>query len=312
MTADDAVTIVAASRSAAPARSRRPSAIRPGLRVEKSLLRDGCARLAAMDEVGRGALAGPVTVGVVVVTGGIGRVPPGLRDSKLLTPRARQTLIRPVQRWSREFAVGHASAAEIDAIGIMSALRAAAGRALAQLDGPVDAILLDGKHNYLRPPPPPEPEPDQDGLFVPPVVVDPVRAAADRWSPIGDDLPVHLKIKADLTCAGVAGASVLAKTARDALLTRLDRYFPEFGFAINKGYATPEHRAALLAGGPSEVHRRTWRFLGNDVGDAVPVDDGGSTDDAVDPAVQDLAVQDLADLAVHDPAVDDPAERVER
>lgn len=276
-------------------RSRRPSTIRPGLRVEKSLLRDGCTRLAAMDEVGRGALAGPVTVGVIVVTDGIGRVPPGLRDSKLLTPRARQTLVRPVQRWSREYAVGHASATEIDAIGIMSALRAAAGRALAQLDGPVDAILLDGKHNYLRPPPPIDPEPDQDGLFMPVIAVDPVRAAADRWSPIDDDLPVHLKIKADLTCAAVAGASVLAKTARDALLTRLDRYFPDYGFAINKGYATPEHRTALLAGGPSEVHRRTWRFLGND---------GGIADGAVgDPAGQD---------AVDDVAVSDDAERADR
>lgn len=284
------MTTVAATRSPASASTRRPSAVRPGLRVEKLLLREGCTRLAAMDEVGRGALAGPVTVGVVVVTGGIGRVPPGLRDSKLLTPRARQMLIRPVQRWSREFAVGHASAAEIDAIGIMSALRAAAGRALAQLDGPVDAILLDGKHNYLRPPPPPEP--DADGLFTPPAAVDPVRAAADRWSPIDDDLPVHLKIKADLTCAGVAGASVLAKTARDALLTRLDRYFPEFGFAINKGYATPEHRAALLAGGPSQVHRRTWRFLGND----------GS--EAVDPAA--------VDSDKTDAAVINPAERAER
>lgn len=233
---------------------------RPHLRTEKSLLRDGCLRLAAMDEVGRGALAGPVTVGIVVVTERIGRVPAGLKDSKLLTPQARAALVGPIRRWVPEHAVGHASAAEIDAIGIMSALRAAAGRALAQLSGPVDAILLDGKHNYLRPPPPVEPD-EQDGLFAPPV--DPVREAASRWSPITDDLPVHLRIKADLTCAAVAGASVLAKVARDELMVRLDRHFPDFGFAVNKGYATPEHRDALLAGGPCVSHRRSWTFLGN-------------------------------------------------
>ena len=91
----------------------------------------GGARLAAMDEVGRGALAGPVTVGVVVVTATIGRVPPGLRDSKLLTPAAREALVRPVRRWVTEYAVGHASPAEIDTIGIIAALRMAGQRALA-------------------------------------------------------------------------------------------------------------------------------------------------------------------------------------
>ena len=118
-----------------PARAladRRQRTTRPDLRFEKRC----CAtaiRLAAMDEVGRGALAGPVSVGVVVVTPTIGRVPAGLRDSKLLTPAAREALVGPVRRWAREYAVGHASADEIDAIGIMSALRAAARRALAQL-----------------------------------------------------------------------------------------------------------------------------------------------------------------------------------
>lgn len=285
---------MAETRSAAPARLaasrrttvKRPVGGRPGLRTEKSLLREGCHRLAAMDEVGRGALAGPVTVGVVVVTERIGRVPPGLKDSKLLTPQARAALVGPVRRWVGEWAVGHASSAEIDAIGIMSALRAAAGRALAQLSGPVDAILLDGKHNYLRPPPPVVLD-EQEALFAPPV--DPVREAASRWSPIDDDLPVHLRVKADLTCAAVAAASVLAKVARDELMVRLDRHFPEFGFAVNKGYATPEHRDALLSGGPCVSHRRSWTFLGNGLsvpdgpagvagaGDRWPAGDDGAT-----------------------------------
>lgn len=230
---------------------------RPSLRLEKSLLREGCMRLAAMDEVGRGALAGPVTVGVVVVTTEIGRVPAGLRDSKLLTPAARQALVGPVRRWACEYAVGHASAVEIDAIGIMAALRAAARRALVQLPEPVDALLLDGKHNYLAPP--------DATLFD--ELADSVRPPAeppvfgDRSAP-----PVHLKVKADLTCAAVAGASVLAKTERDRLLTELDPYFPEYSFAVNKGYGTPEHVNAIRMHGPSVVHRQSWRLVGHDEG----------------------------------------------
>jgi ribonuclease HII len=204
---------------------------RPSLRLEKQLMRDGVTRLAAMDEVGRGALAGPVTVGVVVVTSSVPRVPAGLADSKLLTPAERQRLVGPVRRWVCEYAVGHASADEIDAIGIIAALRMAGRRALAALSGPVDAVLLDGNHNYLR------------------------ETAEDVVGP-----PVHVRIKADLTCAAVAGASVLAKTERDAILTDLSPAYPVYRFAENKGYGTPEHVAALREHGPSAVHRRSWRL----------------------------------------------------
>lgn len=245
--------------------------------MEKSLLRTGCQRIAGIDEVGRGALAGPVTVGVVVVTERIGRVPQGLRDSKLLTPAARSRLIVPIRRWAVECAVGHASATEIDRIGIMAALRAAVRRAFAQLSGPVDAVLLDGNHNYLLPPPLPVDEPalfQPDGAAPGPAATAgalgaPVPAATERDrskdGPALDPMPpVHLKIKADLTCAAVAGASVLAKTARDGLLTDLHRYFPGFGFDVNKGYATEEHRAALRDAGPSVVHRRSWQLVRHD------------------------------------------------
>ncbi|MDQ2846480.1 MAG: ribonuclease HII [Actinomycetota bacterium] len=260
-------------RAARKALPRNTSLHRPTLRHEKTLLRDGCLRLAAMDEVGRGALAGPVTIGVVVVTERIGRVPLGLRDSKLLTPAARDRLVEPVRRWAKEYAVGHASAVEIDAIGIMSAMRAAAARALAQLTGPVDAILLDGKHNYLLPP-----QPllfDESGE---PVEPEPVELT-ENLPP-----PVHLKVKADLTCAAVAGASVLAKTERDRLLVELARYFPDYGFAVNKGYATPEHRAAILASGASEVHRRSWHLVAHHGDDGRAgidgLDDGADFDGA--------------------------------
>ena len=219
---------------------------RPHLRVEKQLMRDGVTRLAAMDEVGRGALAGPVTVGVVVVTPDVRRVPAGLADSKLLTPQERQRLVGPVRRWVTEYAVGHAGPDEIDAIGIIAALRLAGRRALSALSGPVDAVLLDGNHNYLR-----EPaalvtaDPGTPPLFA--VVAEPEPA-------------VHVRIKADMTCAAVAGASVLAKTKRDAILTGLAPSYPRYGFAVNKGYGTPEHVAALREHGPSAVHRRSWRL----------------------------------------------------
>ena len=188
-------------------------------------------RLAAMDEVGRGALAGPVTVGVVVVTAAIGRVPPGLADSKLLTPAAREALVRPIRRWVTEYAVGHASPAEIDTIGIIAALRTAGRRALGALSGPVDAVLLDGNHNYLSDPA---------------VLAAAVRRSAAvrrRPVPTGPVEPrVHVRIKADLTCAAVAGASVLAKTERDRLLVELSPLHPRYNFAREQGLRHPGAR----------------------------------------------------------------------
>jgi ribonuclease HII len=243
-------TAVRASRTTAAARNRA-TLHRPDLRTEKDLMRQGCERLAAIDEVGRGALAGPVTVGAVVVTSNIGRVPAGLRDSKLLTPAARQALVPHIRRWVVEYAVGHAWPEEIDRIGIIAALRLAGRRALANLSGPVDAVLLDGNHNYLA-----EPEP---GLFDDEAVV--VRRPPPLSLQLGDvPATVHLKIKADLKCAAVAGASVLAKTERDGLLMEMDTPFPRYRFAVNKGYATADHVTALREHGPSAVHRQSWRL----------------------------------------------------
>ena len=223
---------------------------RPHLRVEKELLRTGTSRLAAMDEVGRGALAGPVTIGVVVVTATVGRVPTGLRDSKLLTPAARDALVRPVRRWVADWAVGHASPAEIDTYGIIAALRMAGQRALAGLKGPVDAVLLDGSHDYLSTPTLiPAADDDHPPLFEVEVDVPPCA-----------EPPIHVRVKADLTCAAVAAASVLAKTERDRMLVELSPAYPLYNFAVNKGYGTPEHLAALRAHGPSTVHRRSWRL----------------------------------------------------
>ena len=237
---------------------------RPDLRLEKKILKGGIVRLAAMDEVGRGALAGPVSVGVVIVTAAVGRVPLGLRDSKLLSAARREALVTPIRRWAPDHGVGHAGPEEIDAVGIMQALRLAGERALAQA-GEYDAVLLDGNHNWLTPPATlfdldgdpassaiePGGEPAAPGSSETPMaVVDPGNPA----------VRVHLRIKADLSCATVAAASVLAKTERDRMMVDLAPAHPEFLFEVNKGYGTPEHKDALRRIGPSAVHRRSWRL----------------------------------------------------
>ncbi len=196
-----------------------------------------------MDEVGRGALAGPVTVGVVVIDDTCRSAPTGVRDSKLLTPQARAHLVPRLRRWARAHAVGHASPGEIDGIGIIAALRLAATRALAQLPERPDLVVLDGNHDWLT-------APEQVGLF----------AFAAEDSPVGP--PVLTMVKADLRCSSVAAASVLAKVERDELMVGLAQAHPAYGWAGNKGYAAPEHLAALAAYGPCALHRRSWRLPG--------------------------------------------------
>lgn len=207
----------------------------PTLVIEQSLFRQGCLRIAALDEVGRGALAGPVSVGAVVIDLSVGAPPGGLRDSKLLTAIARDRLVAPIRGWAVSWSVGHATPEEIDRAGIMAALTLAARRALAGLDGPVDAILLDGTVDYVTG--------ARAGCGVIPVA----RAVTTR-------------AKADRDCASVAAASVLAKVTRDALMTALDRDYPQYQWAQNKGYGTESHTAALARYGPCDRHRRSWNL----------------------------------------------------
>lgn len=283
-------TSVAARSAAAVARPRRApvsgrgsGGARPGphLRHERALLRSGARLVAGMDEVGRGSLAGPVSVGVVVVGLETRSAPRGVADSKLLTPAARTALLPALGRWGVARAVGHASPAEIDAIGIIAALRLAGHRALAAVGavaGPVDVVLLDGNHDWLTPP-------AQGELFALEVAT---RALAPHASdahvapvpvPAVPVPAVHLRIKADRTCASVAAASVLAKCERDALMTSLAPAHPAYRWDENKGYASPEHVAALRALGPSALHRRSWRLPAGDAPGAVDLDvcapDGG-------------------------------------
>jgi ribonuclease HII len=222
----------------------------PTLRTERALLRAGVPLLLCVDEVGRGALAGPVTVGVTVIDLTVRSAPAGLRDSKLLTPRARTALAPRLRRWPIACAVGHAEPDEIDAVGIISALRVAAARAIVQLDVRIEDALLDGTHNWLTPP--------AEALFP-----DPREELAAGLADL-TVLPrrVVTKVRADLGCAGVAAASVLAKCERDELMVELAASHPVYGWALNKGYSAPEHIEALREHGPSLLHRLSWQLPG--------------------------------------------------
>lgn len=216
----------------------------PTLRTERALQREGYRLLAGMDEVGRGALAGPVSVGVVVIDETCRTAPQGVRDSKLLTPVAREAMVPRVQRWALAYAIGHASAGEIDQIGIIAALRLAGTRALAALPVRPDLVILDGNHDWLT-------DPQRVGLF------------AELTQPVVP--PVRTMIKADMKCSSVAAASVLAKVERDGMLMALHEQYPQYQWAANKGYSAPEHLLALDEHGPCELHRRSWRrFVADD------------------------------------------------
>lgn len=229
--------------------TRRASSRRPSLRVERTLQREGYAVLVGMDEVGRGALAGPVSVGVVAIDLTARSAPQGVKDSKLLAPAARERLVPRIRRWALGHGVGHAWPQEIDDLGIMAALRLAGERALAQL-GPVrpDLVLLDGNHDWLT-------DPRRVGLL----------ALTDGEEPP----PVRTMIKADLRCSSVAAASVLAKVERDTMMVDAagaEDYAP-FLWQQNKGYAAPEHLDALRRLGPSRWHRRSWNLTGSELTD---------------------------------------------
>ena len=236
---------------------------KPSLRVERALQREGHRVLAGMDEVGRGALAGPVSVGVVLIDETCRTAPQGVRDSKLLTARHRERMVRPIRRWALACAVGHASPAEIDEIGIMGGLRLAGTRALDAIAASgivADLVILDGNHDWLTPP-------GQVGLLA--------------WANgSGASFPpVTTMVKADVRCSSVAAASVLAKVERDGLMVGLDPRHPAYGWAVNKGYAAPGHLRALEAHGPCEEHRRSWRLPGViELAEAAPVAPQAKTD----------------------------------
>ena len=179
---------------------------------------------AGCDEAGRGCLAGPVTAAAVIL-------PPDfsnelLNDSKQLTERQRDRLRPIIEREALAWAVAMVSPQEIDRMNILRASITAMHRALDQLLVRPEAILVDGNRFYPY-----------------------------------HDIPHTTIVKGDGKLMSIAAASVLAKTHRDELMRHLDEEFPQYGWAKNKGYPTPDHRAAIAAHGVSPHHRRTFQLL---------------------------------------------------
>jgi len=208
------------------------SAIVPNLEVETALHSSGVRLVIGCDEVGRGAIAGPVAVGLCVVDATVGPVPIGLKDSKLLSEKRREAIAPLAAQWVLFSAVGTASAQEIDGVGIIAALGLAGKRALVMLheqgaairDG---AVLLDGSHDWLT-------------------------------SALASPLRVITRVKADRDCASVAAASVIAKVHRDRLMIQAGAAQPGYGWSGNKGYGSAGHFAAIAQLGATEFHRHTW------------------------------------------------------
>ena len=188
----------------------------------------GARIIAGMDEVGRGAIAGPVTIGVVAVDATIGAVPEGLADSKLMTPKRREAMVPVAKEWGLAWATGSATAAEIDKYGIMTALSLAGSRALTALGLRPDIIILDGNNSFLL---------EED-----------------------DGPRIVTRIKGDQNCASVSAASVIAKVERDALMTQLHEQFPHYGWSGNKGYGAAVHIDAIKIHGVTDLHRKSWNL----------------------------------------------------
>lgn len=200
----------------------------PTLDVERELFASGARLVAGVDEVGRGALAGPVTIGVVCIGASTTTVPDGLRDSKLMTPRRREAMEDTVKVWSHSWALGDASATEIDRLGIMGALSLAASRALSALPEVPDWVILDGTVPFVL---------------------------EEQGGP-----RVMTRAKADRDCASVAAASIVAKVARDRLMSSLHEMHPAYGWEGNKGYGAAVHTAAIREHGLTDLHRRSWNI----------------------------------------------------
>ncbi len=206
----------------------RPSLVRraPGLSVERSHWEAGRSVVVGVDEVGRGAWAGPLTVGAAVVP--TDRRVYKIRDSKMLTEAEREALFDRIAGWCVAWGVGHATAAECDELGMSDAQRLAAARAIEQLEVVPDQALVDGKWDFVS-------------------VVDAART--DRI------------VRGDATCLSISAASILAKVTRDRIMRAEAEHYPLWCFEHNKGYPGPRHKAALQYVGPSAIHRRSWVFM---------------------------------------------------
>lgn len=197
----------------------------PTLAYEQALLDAGIQFVAGIDEAGRGALAGPVVAAAVVLPLAQANLLDslaGVRDSKQLSPRQRQAAAQCIRASAHGWAVGSASHREIDELGIVPATHKAMRRALDDLPRSPDYLLLD--YELLR----------------------------------EDERPQTALVRGDAHCLSIAAASILAKVERDRRMVELDQVYPGYGLAQHKGYATEDHRAALINLGPCPIHRRTF------------------------------------------------------
>ncbi|MBU3032915.1 ribonuclease HII [Tritonibacter mobilis] len=197
----------------------------PDLSLEQVALSRGYTRIAGVDEVGRGPLAGPVTAAAVVLD--FAALPDGLNDSKKLTPRRRAAL-EPEIMARASYAVAHASVEEIDQHNILRASHLAMERAVAALDPQPDYLLIDG--NLI---------------------------------PRDLRIPAEAVVKGDGRSLSIAAASILAKEARDRIMVDLAQQFPGYGWERNAGYPSKQHREALIKIGVTPHHRRSFKPVHN-------------------------------------------------
>ncbi|MHB8220551.1 MAG: ribonuclease HII [Acidimicrobiales bacterium] len=219
-------------------RRPRPRPAWPTLDHERQLWEAGHRWVAGVDEVGRGAWAGPVSVGVAVVPAGSepGACPDGLRDSKLLTEQRREAMFDAVSAWCAAWAVGHAGPEECDRWGMTAAIRLAARRAWATIEPVPDAALVDGPRDLFG-------------------------WSAEHGPAAASSVPTVVPvIGGDARCMSVAAASVLAKVVRDRMMREQSSDYPPYDFDQNKGYPSPTHRRALDGYGLSAIHRRSWSY----------------------------------------------------
>ena len=195
----------------------------PNLAVERRLWGLGHGVVVGVDEVGRGAWAGPLSVGAAVIPKD-SRVYK-IRDSKMLTEKEREALFDRVADWCVAWSVGHASHEECDQLGMSAAQRLAARRALDALGVQPDRVLIDG-----------------------------------NWDFVGGG-KTRLIVRGDATTVSISAASVLAKVTRDRIMRLEADNYPAFNFEGNKGYPCPVHKAALQAWGPTTLHRRSWACM---------------------------------------------------
>ncbi|MFN3258459.1 MAG: ribonuclease HII [Ilumatobacter sp.] len=215
------------ARSAPPARTAARRQAAPTREIEQLLWGRGHEIVVGIDEVGRGAWAGPLMVGAAILPRQ--RRVNGVRDSKVLSERRREALFDRIADWCDAWAVGAVTQEECDQLGMSAAQKLAARRAIEGLGVVPDVAVTDGKWDFVSP-------------------------------AVG---AVELVVKADRRCLSVAAASILAKVVRDRQMRAEAEHYPHWSFATNKGYPCPLHKFAIQGYGPSAIHRRSWVFMDN-------------------------------------------------